>query len=67
MKKLLVKNMGKTRTEYLFHTENGKNIIDQRSTRGRALLYSRQMEVTAEFGNKLYTDLLKEGYTKFDI
>jgi hypothetical protein len=67
MKKLLVKNIGKTRIEYLFHTENGKNLINQRSTRGKALLHDRQMEVTTEFGNNLYMNLLKEGYAKFDI
>lgn len=67
MKKLLVKNLGKTRIEYLFSIQNGKNIIEHRSTRGRKLLFNRRMEVTADFGNELYTELIKDGYTKFNI
>ena len=67
MKKLLVKNIGKTRIECLFYIKNGKNYIKHRSLRGTTLLFDRQIEVTADFGNEVYTSLLKEGYTRFSI
>ena len=67
MKVMLVKNQGKTRTEYLFEKKNGKNVINHRSTRGRSLLFDRTMEVEAEFGNNLYKKLLNQGYTRFTI